>query len=293
MMLYRIVDKITSFYPQYKQLLDTLKTEAFLNRHQKLGLFISEARTNVWLIPIGILLNRFLETLLYIFACLFLIGFVGIFEHIKRNTQVRYLLLLSIVSVVLLYMNILYTWELDYRHIYIAIIPSFIVIGYGMDKMIQYTQVKLGVKRILAVSIFALAIILSTLPKNLLARDINNIVFKDIGEFIALREGSAEVISISTPVNIHRWISFYANLSYQGVVCQEPTETNCWELNVDDYDRFVHHLREQRIKYLVWTQRQWPEDRIDFSQAPLHLSLNELGRWNHPMTGEIILFEVH
>ena len=60
----------------------------------------------------------------------------------------------------------------------------------------------------------------------------------------------------------------------------------------DNFDQFMRHLIENRIKYLVWTERQWPADKIDFSQVQHHINLKELGRWNHPMTGEIILFEI-
>ena len=37
------------------------------------------------------------------------------------------------------------------------------------------------------------------------------------------------------------------------------------------------HLIENRIKYLVWTERQWPADKIDFSQVQHHLKLK--GAW--------------
>ena len=71
-----------------------------------------------------------------------------------------------------------------------------------------------------------------------------------------------------------------------------PVKVNCWEFNSDNYDQLMRHLIENRIKYLVWTEKQWPTDKIDFSQVQHHLNLKELGRWNHPITGEIILFEI-
>jgi hypothetical protein len=50
-------------------------------------------------------------------------------------------------------------------------------------------------------------------------------------------------------------------------------------------------LKEKNIKYFLWTQRQWPKD-VDLSQMPYYRKLQELGRWNHPDTGWMILFEV-
>ncbi len=121
-----LVDRLVFFYVQYKQLRDTLKTEAFLHRQQMLGFFISAARTNAWLVAIGTLLNRFLETLLYLFAFVYALGFTGLWHHIKHNIQVRYFVVLSLCSILLLYIQTLSTWWIEYRHMYILIIPSFI-----------------------------------------------------------------------------------------------------------------------------------------------------------------------
>jgi hypothetical protein len=257
-----------------------------------LGFFISAARTNAWLVAIGTLLNRFLENLLYFFAFVYAIGFTGLWHHIKHNIQVRYFVGLSICSILLLYIQTLSTWWIEYRHMYILIIPSLLIIGYGIEFILLYLVRRFEIRRIVAFSVLALLIIISTLPKNLHPRDFDKIIFKEIGESIAKHKFGLGAAYISTPVNIHQWISFYANLSYQDDFCPLPVKENCWEFNEENYDQFMRHLIENRIKYFVWTERQWPADKIDFPQVRLHLNLKELGRWNHPMTGEIILFEV-
>jgi 4-amino-4-deoxy-L-arabinose transferase-like glycosyltransferase len=285
-------DRLIFFYVQYNYLLDTLKHEAFFHRHQMLGFFISAARTNAWLVAIGTLLNRFLETLLYLFAFVLAIGLTGIWRRIKQNIQVRYLVVLSLCSILSLYIQIVSTWWIEYRHMYFLIIPSFLIIGYGIERIHLYLIRRFEIRRIVAFSVLALLIILPTLPKNLHPRDFDKIIFKEIGESIVKHKSYPGAAYISTPQNIHQWISFYANLSYQGDFCPLPVKANCWEFNEENYDQFMRHLTENRIKYLVWTERQWPADKIDFSQVQRHLNLKELGRWNHPMTGEIILFEI-
>ena len=286
------VDRLVFFYVQYKSLRDILKNEAFLHRHEMLGLFISAARNNAWLVNIGILLNRVLETLLYLFALVLALGLPGIWHHIKRNIQARYLVVLSIGAILLLFFQIFSTWWIEYRHTYLVIIPSIIIIGYGIERILLYLMKRFKVRRIAAFSILSLIIILSTLPKNLQPRDTDKIIFKEIGESIAKHKSGIDAAYISTPVTIHQWISFYANLSYPGDFCPLPVKANCWEFNTDSYDQFMRHLIENRIKYLVWTEKQWPADKIDFSRVQRHLNLKELGRWNHPMTGEIILLEI-
>ncbi|MBI4768127.1 MAG: glycosyltransferase family 39 protein [Deltaproteobacteria bacterium] len=286
------VDRLVFFYVQYKSLRDALKSEAFLHRHQMVGLFITAARNNAWLVDLGVLLNRVLETLLYLFAFVLAVGLPGIWKHIKRNIQARYLVVLSLGSMVLLFVQIFSTWWIEYRHTYLLIIPSFIIIGYGIERILLYSIKRFKIGRIAVFSILSLIIVLSTLPKNLQPRDTDKIIFKEIGETIAKHKSGDDAAYISTPVAIHQWVSFYANLSYQRDFCPLPVKVNCWEFNSDSYDQFIRHLLENRIKYLVWTEKQWPVDKIDFSQVQHHLNLKELGRWNHPMTGEIILLEI-
>jgi 4-amino-4-deoxy-L-arabinose transferase-like glycosyltransferase len=287
-----LLDRLVFFYIQYQQLRDTLKHEAFLHRQQMVGIFISEARTNAWLVGIGTLLNRFFETLLYLFALAYAGGLTGLWQHIKQNIQARYLVVLSLSSLLLLFVQVFSTWWLEYRHMYILIIPSFIIIGYGIERIHLYLMKRFGIRRIVAFFILSLIIILSTLPKNLHPRDTDKIIFKEIGESIAKHKSEPGAAYISTPENIHSWISFYANASYLGDFCPLPVKVNCWEFNAGNYDQFMRHLIENKIKYLVWTERQWPADKIDFSQVQRHLNLKELGRWNHPMSGEIILLEI-
>jgi 4-amino-4-deoxy-L-arabinose transferase-like glycosyltransferase len=287
-----LVDRLVLFYVQYKQLRDALKNEAFLHRNQMLEHFILAARTNAWLVVIGTLLNRFLETLLYIFAFVYVIGLVGFWQRIKLNIQARYIAVLLFFSILLLYIQIVSTWWIEYRHMYIMIIPSLLIIGYGMEFILLYLIGRFKIRRIIAFSILSIVIILATLPNNLHPRDKDKVIFKEIGESIATQQAGHGAALISTPVNIHQWISFYANLSYKDDFCPLPVKANCWEFNAENYDQLMRHLIENRIRYFVWAEKQWPADKIDFSQVRRHINFKELGRWNHPMTGEIIVLEI-
>ena len=190
------------------------------------------------------------------------------------------------------YIHIFDMWWLDYRNVCLAIIPACIPIGYGFRTILQFISNRFKVNEGVGLVILTLAIILSTLPKNLLARDVDKVVFKEIGQMIASREATGNRIPLSGPANIYRWLSFYANMPYRGVACPEPNAENSWELITADNDSFVRHLKEGHIKYLVWTQRQWPADKIDFSRALQRFHPIELGRWHHRDTGEIILYRL-
>jgi len=132
--------------------------------------------------------------------------------------------------------------------------------------------------------------LLSSLPKNLAARDPDKIVFKEIGEFMVRHEaGNSRVISVSSPMEIQRWISFYANLNYQGAVCPEASEQTSWEMFAKQ-KTLVEQLKQRNIRYFLWTEKTWSGRRLDVAG---HLDyLKKLGTWEHQDTGKMILYEV-
>jgi hypothetical protein len=286
------VDRLLFFQSQYQNLIQSLKNESFRHRGEVMGFFLSAARTNAWLVAVGALLNRFLESLLYIFALVFAAGIPGMWRQIRESRPIGYLMILSTLSLLLLYVQVLSTWWIEYRHMYILILPSYIIIGFGLERLLKILDEKFWGRKVIAFVITAILIIGLTLPKNLLPRDKDKLVFKEIGQTIAALRIEKEASLISTPQNIHHWISYYANIDYPHGFCPIPVKVNCWEFNSENMDQFLRHLLENHIRFLVWTEKQWPAERIDFSQIQHYLSLKELGRWNHPMTGEIIVLEI-
>ena len=287
-----IIERLTTIGSSYKEIRSTLKHHAYMNRDTMLGFFLYEARTNLWLVALGTLLNRLLESLLYLYPIPLIFGLRGFCHRWRNDPTLAYFMALIFTILLLLYTHIVKQWWLEYRHVTLFIISCCIIIGFGIDDIIENLKSRFNIKRIMAIVLLAVGIILSTLPKNLLPRDTTLQVFKEIGEFIGRRESSAEVINISTPINIHSWISFYANLAYEGAACPVATEANCWEHNIADINQLALHLTEYRAKYFIWTERQWPNGRLDVAQAVALLEMKEISRWNHEMTGDIILFEV-
>ena len=123
-------------------------------------------------------------------------------------------------------------------------------------------------------------------------RDADKQVFKEIGEFVANREGDLGIIPIATSCSSYRVVSFYAHLGYRGAPCPEGSEKTCWEYFADSFDQFIDHVKAEKIKYFLWSEKLWPAGSGSVFQAPYDLHLKELKRWHHPDTGEMILYEV-
>jgi len=286
-----IFDKFSISVHQYQNLRTKLKILAETQQNDLLHLFISNARSNIWLIALGVLINQLLEASFYIFFIIFVIGISDVRKKIKEDRLLIYFVILGISALTMLYIHIVQTWIMDYRFIAVFLFPCAIFIGFGIDKIVQWLQKKIPFKVSWLLMIIASLIVISTMPKNFKPRNTDKLVFKQIGELIAKREGNQQIIPISASRGTQRLISFYANLHYEGAFCPQPTEENCWKYFLKDHKYFVQDLKEKNIKYFLWTQRQWPKD-VDLSQMLYYGNLQELGRWNHPDTGWMILFEV-
>jgi hypothetical protein len=86
-------------------------------------------------------------------------------------------------------------------------------------------------------------------------------------------------------------LSFYANLNYLGAPC--PNRYRDLKVIVgDNYDQFVLHLRKMDMKYFLWEEKHWQTKHYDFLSVKRVEHFIEVGHWNHPDNGMLILFEV-
>jgi uncharacterized membrane protein YfcA len=254
-----------------------------------LKLFLVEARMNAWLIALGTLINRILETFFYPLVIPVLLGF-GKLRKIKEDPRIFYFMLLVISSLLVLYFSIFYIWVLEPRYIALFILPSMIFAGFGLETIIKWSRRMFRVNRLLVIIFLACIMVLSTFPKNSKYRHFDKLVYKEISEFIMKQEGeNQQAINVSASMATQRYISFYTNLNYKGAICHNPSMRNCWELFAED-DYFIQQLKRRNIKYFLWTEKTWLNNNIKIAKYEKYLK--ELGRWKHYDTGEMILFEV-
>jgi len=58
------------------------------------------------------------------------------------------------------------------------------------------------------------------------------------------------------------------------------------------YGEFIRNLKKREIRYFLWEERYWPEGTFEFIKKYSSRDFTELGIWNHPDTGQMILFLV-
>lgn len=258
--------------------------------YKMLKFFLKEARMNIWLVALGVLLNRILETFLYVLIVPSIIGLSKL-KKIKEDPRFSYFLLLIASAFFVMYLSIIFhNWELEYRYVVIFALPSIVFAGVGLETIVEWFNTRYNIKETILILILACMIILFPLPKNLCSGESDKMVFREIGEFIAKNEGrNSQEIIVSASQHTQRWISFYANLNYKGAVCPEASEQTCWEIFAKQ-DSLLEQFNQRGIKYFLCTEKNWSAKNIDITKYLKYIK--ELGRWEHPDTGKMILYKV-
>ena len=287
---YEVTTKLSASVNEYKNLREGLAELMNQPLGGNLPAFLHKARHLVWLIAFGTLFKYAVAAFFYPFFFIFIIGLGGIWKRIKEDRRILYLALIAASSLVLLYLHVLQTWMMFTRFWAIFILPFFIVIGFGLERIIVFLRSKFGLRESIVLSILCLLILTCSLPKNLKQRETDKLVFKEIGELIAKREGNSRAIPIAAPHSI-RWISFYANVRYKGAICPEKNY-DIENIIGKNYGEFVKNLKRRGIKYFLWEEKHWPKKSTYLKNSGNIKNFIKLGTWSHPDTGILILFKV-
>jgi hypothetical protein len=253
--------------------------------------FLHKTRNMIWLVALGTIVKYVITAYFYPFFLVVMIGLAGIWAKVKQDQRILYLVILSASALILLYIQVLQTWMIFNRMFALFILPSFILIGFGLERTIGFLQSKFQLREYVAITIVCLLMLACALPKSLNPRETDKLMFKEIGEFIAESEGNAQEIKVSTSLPLIRWISFYANLGYRGAPCPDRNydlvDSSNW-----GYDTFVGKLKGIGIQYVLWDERHWPKGSLESMSAQGSKDFIRVGTWSHPDTGKLILFKV-
>ncbi|MFA4915172.1 MAG: glycosyltransferase family 39 protein [Syntrophales bacterium] len=255
--------------------------------------FFDNTYTLFWFVALGTIMQNAIEAFFYPFFLIFIIGLMGrdTWVKIREEKNVRYFAIIAASAVVLLYLYVFAYWEMQNRWFALLIFPSFIFTGFGLEKIIPFLKSKFRLKEHLVLSLVVLAIMVSALPKNLSPKEVDKLIFKEIGESMARIEGNSQEIKVLTLGNSARWIAFYANLHFKGAPCPDKYN-NYGEIVGKSYEQFVRNLRTRGIQYVVLEETKWPPCSFDFVDLLNGKDFIILGEWSHPDTGRVILLKL-
>jgi len=285
------VNKASAFLSKYHEIRAQL---AELASQPKDGIpteFFDKTRDILWFVGLGIIFQNTLEAYYYPFFLFYLMGLGAMGQRIRGDVRVLYFCLLVPAVFLLLYCYLFVYWQMENRWLSLALFPSFIFLGAGLERLISLMQSKFTMKRGVALLLICLLILAFGLPKNLKPRGEDKIIFKTVGETIAGLEGNAKKIEILTVGGSQRWVWFYANLHFPGAPCTDDY-AEYEKMIGNDYGQFLKFVKSRGVQYLVWEEKNWPAGRFDFLASPYERDFIPLGSWHHRDSGKITLFKV-
>lgn len=256
-----------------------------------MGEFLDKARNMIWLIAAGTLIRFLAEAFYYPFFLVSLLGLAGMTRRLADDRKWAYLALLAAASVLLFYVLLIESWVMERRYLLLVIIPAFIFYGAGLERIIRFFTNRAKMKESLVYLLIGLAIMGLTVPKYFYPREEDKVIFKEIGRLVAQREKSDRVVRVaSISPAAARWSSFYANLNYPGAPCPE-NQIDTFYFPPRDRADLLKRISDKKAKYFIWVERYWPATAYDYAKDGLGPDWVELGRFTHPDSGLMILYQ--
>ena len=256
--------------------------------------FMVYSRTLIWFTTLGVVLNSAMEAFFYPFFILLICGLGGLRERMRNDRRILPLVLTAGISFIVLYLYCLNNWSMENRRLVMVIFPSTVLVGFGAEKLMYWVQKRFGLSDKMVVLSLCILVLVFTLPKDLKVREADKLVYKEIGETIARLDGNSGEIEMITLGDSWRWNDFYANLHVQGAPCPEKYVN--WQRDATilggNYKDFMQSMRMRNIRYIVWEEKHWPQNKFAFLQSVQPADLRQLKEWKHRDTGRIILYHV-
>ena len=256
--------------------------------------FFENVRTLLWLLGLGVIVENAAEAFFYPFFALFLVGLFDLRRRLRAEGLVLYFILLCLSGFVLLYVNVFTNWSMENRYLVLLILPSFIFLGFGVERVLSFLQQQWGMKEFSAVFLAALLVPLLAVPKQLRFHEKDKAVFKEIGTLIANEEGTAETIEILSVGMTMRWVFLYGNLDVPALFCPDEdllSGVSLGNLVGNSYADFMKTVNARRVRYVVWEERHWPTREFDLLKAYDPRDFRIVGEWDHRDTGRLVLFK--
>lgn len=249
--------------------------------------FFKQVRTLLWMLGVNIVVNGVAQSFLYLFFLIFLLGFFD-FKKWRESSEAPYFAVLVSGSFLILYVFVLKHWFLENRYATLLILPSFVFLGFGIERVLSFFRRMLKVRQSATIFIFVCILLAYALPAQVKQDDKGKAVFKQIGTYIAEQENGSKSVNIMVVGAYFRILHLYSNLNSPDFSC--PDDGDCSNCIGSNYSEFVHAVDRCKARYMVWEEKYWPAD-FDFMREYDRNDFLVVGEWYYEETGRIVLFK--
>ena len=208
----------------------------------------------------SLIIYKTINTLYLPILPFFIVGIIKLKKILNKNQHVWYLSILSLLSVLGLYLFYMKIEVMSSRYTSLIILPAFVFVGVGIEQTIHFLKTKKLNERTVLWAICTYIVVFS-LSYNLsdIHKSTEKLIYKNIGQYIAGIEGNQKVEIMSCDERI----AFYANLYAKDIACANLFG-NYYQMIVIKYPELVLQLKEKKIKYFIWDKKSWANAQYDF-----------------------------
>jgi len=283
-----VVRKFTAPGDAYHALRSELKMLADGYGRSLLGCYLQSSYHTVWITAVGEIFVNAMESFFYPYVLVYVLGLRKAWNRMRHQREYQYLAIVFGCSLGVLFVHSIQYWIMTYRFIAILIIPSCVVAGLGVQKMVGYFSgmSQLGEKR--AVALVAFFIFIVAISKNIQGIESDKSVYIAISQQMsALNMSDEPLIVASIPSVAYSWIDFYCNI--------DRKYRQNREIIASEYDSaygLASSMRLRGVSLLFWEENAWKKSNFGQNESEFSEYFTELGKWVHKDTGKMILFEL-
>jgi hypothetical protein len=249
--------------------------------------FLDKVRNLVWLVALGAVGVEIVRAFFLPFFLIFVAGLPGTAKTMREDSRIRFLALMSVCALPLLYAQVLHSWAMFTRFAAVFLFPAFVVVGFGVQRITGFLEHKLGLRLSAAYGLLLVAVLLVAVPKDLRSQDrLEKVVFKDIGEYIGEQKEDLRPVAVGAGFKEVRLIHFYAHVG-------DPTAP-CFRADILTKHRGkkISNLRDTNLDYYIWDEKSCTLDQLARLRGGEAGTVTELEEWHSPKLGRLILFKV-
>lgn len=219
------------------------------------------------------------------FFLFFLFGFKGAWAKLRDDVKLRYLLVMGISGFAIVMLQELFSWFMSARFIVLCYLPLLVFAGFGIERFASFLESKKNWTRVTILLLLCTLFFVVTLPKNLKHNRADKIIFRDIGEYIGVREGGTREIHVVSFFKRVEYTNVFANLNVESAPC-------FWEyslLEKEHGENLQARLEQLDADYFVWDEKHCSEDEL---QRFRETGWVEVTSWQTKRLGKVVLFEL-
>lgn len=251
--------------------------------------FLENAYHGMWVLAGGVVFTHAMEAFFYPYVPLYLLGAAGIWQHVRQRREYLFMAIVFFLSLGLLFVHVVQFWIMTYRFVAILMVPCAVLAGlglqracYGLSRLFRWQEKQV-------VALLAVCIVAVALPKNVQPIESDKAVYVHIGDRISQLAGNGrQVVGVGGKFSVaHNWIVFYANATKKEPVCYYS-----FVVEPASLADLITNLKDKGFPYFFWEESVWKKASFGQEKSAFADAFEELGRWHHIDTGEMVLFRL-